>query len=441
MFQSLCLNDLESMVSLPCRINESHILLETPILARAVKSAPYIFRHEVLCGESLLTFLDRIYQNSVVYNMDCSVYAQLVSLVLSGKWPTNGGKINLALCADADGSNMVWDCKIPQMGYFSVKDKETHELIQTAPITSKGQWCVQISENKFLGLARDGPRVLTMEEWVSRLMDGIKQYVADDPRNSLISSQDYLRHCAIKGIIICSIKLGKFDKWGFFDVKGFPSIVSKQTIDGIVLKQKQSDNMKHFLSYVSKTEYFCDHHYPQILPIGYMQSRTGIDQGRIMPPCIPSHKNWLSSPVPQLKYSEESQDDTENFPLYRKSFTENFPLYRESFTDEYSRLFGKITMEINDMLSREGLSLDRYRGIIFEPSIFTEIIQKRCSTRPAEMIILYLGDPGVTVCDIKIPHKERQYKFRSQNDRYKYKNIPFKIHRKHPKFMTMNSGR
>jgi hypothetical protein len=187
--------------------------------------------------------------------------------------------------------------------------------------------------------------------------------------------------------------------------------------------------MKHFLSYVSKTEYFCDHHYPQILPIGYMQSRTGIDQSHIMPPCIPSHKNWLSSPVPQLKYSEESQDDTENFPLYRKSFT-----------DEYSHLFGKITMEINDMLSREGSSLDRYRGIIFEPSIFTEIIQKRCSTRPAEMIILDLGDPGVTVCDIKIPHKERQYKFRFQN-RYKYKNIPFKIHRKHPKFMTMNSGR
>lgn len=111
------------------------------------------------------SFLARIYDNANKYEMDCSIYAQLISQVLSDTWPTSDGTINLYI-ADKAGAMPLWESKIDEMGYIGVSDADVSKTLSWLTITFKGQWAIRIRDNELLGLTVDGPCVMTMEQWV-----------------------------------------------------------------------------------------------------------------------------------------------------------------------------------------------------------------------------------------------------------------------------------
>src|SRR3989337_4085649 len=132
---SLNLSCIDTLLVLPCVIDSSCDFAHAPIITKAIETEDLVFRHQVFPGESLTAFLARIYDGTNKYDMDCTIYAQPASLVLSNKWPTTGGDIYLYMCASI-GSN-----KIPQMGYLSVHDKKAATLLATLSTPDRGEWC------------------------------------------------------------------------------------------------------------------------------------------------------------------------------------------------------------------------------------------------------------------------------------------------------------
>ena len=148
---SLDLDQLPGLLSLPCFIDDKQILTQIPIFTTAEKLDENVYIVTVNESESLAQYLRRVYDSDGPYAMDCSVYAQLVSTVLSGTWPSNGGKLLIYIGAKF-GNIMLWNNKIPEMGYIGVCDPEVSNVLTKIPTASKGQWCICLGPDKYFGL-------------------------------------------------------------------------------------------------------------------------------------------------------------------------------------------------------------------------------------------------------------------------------------------------
>jgi len=78
MHQIFDLKHVETLLQLPCFIDSSYSLIRTAILATAKKVNKSEFIQDIMPEESLDDFLKRVYNGAEKYDMDCSIYAQLV---------------------------------------------------------------------------------------------------------------------------------------------------------------------------------------------------------------------------------------------------------------------------------------------------------------------------------------------------------------------------
>lgn len=67
--------------------------------------------------------------------MDCSIYAQLSSLVLNRNW---GKDFRLSIAADRLSQMSLWETKITAMGYISVCDNDAKIILSKLPISFNG---------------------------------------------------------------------------------------------------------------------------------------------------------------------------------------------------------------------------------------------------------------------------------------------------------------
>lgn len=226
---------IDDLLSLPCIIEEEKSLLKIPPFIKGEEIKPFIYLHKILPGESLKAFLRRIYEHEGPYAMDCAIYGQLASDVLRGCWPGNrkeGGKISIAVGANGLASTMIWNGLI---GYIGLADAETMKYVQKAHTSSKGQWCIRVGDDMYLGLASNAPLVLSMEEWVIRLRKGLATYCTGYERE-LMSRHD--TESTLKAIIHRSLELGKLDTWVFqTDIMGTIEAEVTWSKDGVTSNQ------------------------------------------------------------------------------------------------------------------------------------------------------------------------------------------------------------
>ena len=219
----LDLTHLKILLSLPCTIDETKDLRNIPLLITATKINDGIYFLNINPNESISKFLKRIHNHNGPYIMDCTIYAQLVSFVLTNMWPTNGGIIPIFICEDI-GTLMLWINKTPEMGYIGVINDKIRANISSMMTHSKGQWCIRISKNKFLGLSSDGPYILSLEEWIIKLRNGLKKHM----RDKSISYRD-------KNLLNLYIRSGKLSNWGFFIKSSQPFIKARYNHNNIII--------------------------------------------------------------------------------------------------------------------------------------------------------------------------------------------------------------
>lgn len=206
------------LLSLPCVINDDRILTETPIFTSSKRMDETVYAIYVNKGESLVEFLHRIYSGSPSYEMDCSVYSQLSDYVLTGRWPAEGGNILIFICKDL-GEFMLLQVKSKEMGYISVDSADASENLSKMYTVHKGQWCTRISEDSYLGLSKEGPRIFSISEWVQFLVSGLVQHLQ---KPAVSQCQVFLNN-----IISIQIQSGEFDNWGFFSQRGKAVVTHK----------------------------------------------------------------------------------------------------------------------------------------------------------------------------------------------------------------------
>lgn len=92
----------DEFLKLPCVLMSGIPFHEYPLITKAItdKGLPDTFIHKILPGETLSMFLARIYDNADKYVMDCSLFAQLISIVMKDGWPVDGGPIILYRCTE-----------------------------------------------------------------------------------------------------------------------------------------------------------------------------------------------------------------------------------------------------------------------------------------------------------------------------------------------------
>lgn len=229
MFYNNTLSELEIILSLPC-VMASIPLMETPIIKYAKQIEDLqIFRHTVNNGESLEKFLERIYDGADEYQMDCSIFAQLVSRVLSGDWYEDD-VITLSIDDGRASGLFLWADKHLCMGYISVIDVEAANILQSLPIDSKGQWVYQIDDNLFLGLSSYGPKILTLEEWVGQLSNDIYSWIISRNTRSYVLNCDILE-LANKLLLRAYYTNDRINNWGLYFIQGRPTIVIKLSMN------------------------------------------------------------------------------------------------------------------------------------------------------------------------------------------------------------------
>lgn len=132
----LDLSNLDDLLKLPCCIDENLSFSSIPLLKN--DKAFFFVHHYINDSEKVLQFLNRIYEYSPQFKMDCGMYAQIASLVLTNKWSK---ELILYL---SRSESLLWKKKIPQMGYISVTNDITRCILCKISSSSKGLWCIQI---------------------------------------------------------------------------------------------------------------------------------------------------------------------------------------------------------------------------------------------------------------------------------------------------------
>lgn len=205
----LNITELAYLLTISAVIDDKFNLLDTPLFTTAEKLDDYVYLINILEGESLNDYLQRTYGHNGPYHMDCSVYAQLASYVISNQWPRNGGQLLIAIDRDL-GSYMLWSFKIPEMGYITFADYKVYEILPYMYTSYKGEWCVQVSTEDCLGLTKDGPRVLSMDNWMTDIKAGLKLYY------SAVREDENPIEQTRKGMMSLYEKMGMLEKWKFF---------------------------------------------------------------------------------------------------------------------------------------------------------------------------------------------------------------------------------
>lgn len=197
---SLQLQHLETLLSLPCIIiNDETPLTSIPLIQQSREVCEFVYDIDVLPGEDIKKFLERIYEGKDKFEMDCSIYAQLCAKVLSGEWP-KGNSLIFYICKD-DGAYCMKSTLIPQMGYFHPEDKNVSMMLSGMPTSSKGQWLIKINDSNYLGLCSDGPMFMNILKWYEKLQLGLSNFINN--------SKDFYTKSYLKVLY----ELGELDSW------------------------------------------------------------------------------------------------------------------------------------------------------------------------------------------------------------------------------------
>ncbi|CAH6420147.1 Hypothetical protein HVR_LOCUS1109 [uncultured virus] len=236
---SLDLSKLDSLLALPCVIDDTIPLNLTPIITEAFKTDKTAYLLKVLPGEDLKALLHRIYEGDGPYNMDCSVFIQLAIRVLDGTWPIKGGILDIFIC-EGFGNFMLWNLKHPKMGYIGLREKEVGEVVNELPTCSKGQWTIRIDEDQYFGLADAGPRVFSMGTWVQCIRDGLNTYVKSVENLSFLfdnPSTSRMKEDIRKRMIQTYFMMGKVDEWIFITHLEHWVVNAKWTPESVILTE------------------------------------------------------------------------------------------------------------------------------------------------------------------------------------------------------------
>lgn len=164
---------IKDLLQLPCILNEGESPVNIPLLTKSYIPNIGVYEIKVMPGESLNLFLHRIYgQNK--FNMDSSLYIQLVSYVLSHRWPITGGNITLYTAKSSYSRYILWSTKMSSIGYIAVEEVFNNlELFESSP---KGRWVIRIGDDSYLGLSKSGPCIMNFKEWADLLKLDLEVY-------------------------------------------------------------------------------------------------------------------------------------------------------------------------------------------------------------------------------------------------------------------------
>lgn len=239
---SLSLDQLPALLSLPCVLDVVTDITEQPILADAKRFGSSEFLQAVMTDESLGDFLHRVYKGAKTYRMNASIYSQLAALVLSDTWPYMGGFIFLYINPKTNDNFLT--AKVNDLGCLKLDDNSSlHQL----PDAFKELWAVRVNHRNLLSLTDKGPKVLDIADWVIKLRTNLEEFGNADQDLSQIyektqedscyvnSKMEFVRiprdyHIAdlfvksMRGLVRCSLKLGKLDNWGFYPTADYIAI-------------------------------------------------------------------------------------------------------------------------------------------------------------------------------------------------------------------------
>lgn len=219
---------ITELLSLPCVLNTLLHDEEQVILSGAKQFGTSEFLQVVMTGESLSDFLRRIYRGASSYMMDCSIYAQLASLVLDEAWPTTGGFIFLYTNPEVNETFMK--LKSNNLGYIAIQNKE---LRRKLPIPDQRRWAVRINDNQLIGLSEDGPRVMTMAKWVNKL----RTKLISPPDSSYLSFKDFDPERLFFNTTPTKTVTNDFNNWGFYINPDFAVLVASYKDGDITVEE------------------------------------------------------------------------------------------------------------------------------------------------------------------------------------------------------------
>lgn len=230
--------NLDTVLNLPCTISKARSVEEIPLLSFAIKprtnyslalqqlkTEPLGYKDEisnryflkVFSGETLHMFLQRIYYGAGIYEMTSLLYIQLISIILGGMWPIHEDYIGF----DTERS-LIWKHKYPEVGCINVADIMAAQALSILSTPFKEQWVLQINTEELLGLTIDGPKIMSMEQWISYLYIHLKEY--SEQEFELTDNMSVIDQAERSHVELC-FELYGMNTWQFCLIPNVPSII------------------------------------------------------------------------------------------------------------------------------------------------------------------------------------------------------------------------
>lgn len=260
---------------------------QTPLIRTATQIGECIYTHYVRMGETILSFLERIYDGASQYAMDCCLFTQLVNLAMQGSWPSiDGGHITLY----ANNKHFVCLFLIKTVKYITL----THCVNYTSNIP-QGSCQLKLLNNKYLAV--DSSQIIT--KWLS---DNTKAIAC--PNSSLLP---------LFKDILCAYNL--YSKQ-YFQLSIKPRMDSGNThthrlCENCLRKRKleHMNNVRNFKQRLEVVSNSC----PEFEMRDYSVDPNTLQQEMLIDTFQPNKKSHNISPSEkqplQIKFNKDSSDD------------------------------------------------------------------------------------------------------------------------------------
>lgn len=174
-------------------------LLTHPILSKGKKMPDGGYQLFVRKGDTLDKFIDRLYGKGKRCELTPFLYIQLVNLVVTNRFCGN-----ITLYLEHNNKAITKFCD-PIM-YVTRSEKSS--VISDIPELIRGVWLCCVSDELYLGLSRECPAVLKIEDWINELEKNTSWWLEET-----CGCSDYDGRIRIQSEFLCGLYHYGTNKW------------------------------------------------------------------------------------------------------------------------------------------------------------------------------------------------------------------------------------
>lgn len=177
---------MDYLLALPCTLSKTNstLILDKATNKKETKVTNNIYTHKIEKDETLVQFLDRIYEGNKPYEMDSCLFTQLAHIYLSNKWTKN---ITLYV-PDMYDPITFWHNNLSYLNLIIPMDNIAVCAMDASYLHTKNLYCLKVGYDQYLSLTDSGVKIMSLKDWTNYIYSSIITFIKINKSKGVIYS-------------------------------------------------------------------------------------------------------------------------------------------------------------------------------------------------------------------------------------------------------------